>query len=131
MSRWERHNQRCSAFSTWHRTNLPDDCAAIDSDLVEVCNECYTPLALFELARDVRQSYKPSTATRKLGEMAGVPVFVVLYSVGESGEFKGVRIQRVAPDRHPKDGSFDCISPERLAGLITKIHNRKCTGCSR
>jgi hypothetical protein len=130
VSREERLGFRDQAYSRWHRS-LPDQCAFLDVDWAEICHKCYTPLALFELARDTGQKFKVATTTAKLGEMAGLPAYTVLYRVDNFGEIDQIRIRRMIPDPYPSDGSFDCISPDRLAGLITKIHNRKCTGCSR
>lgn len=120
--RWEKYNSRCSAFSQWHRKSLPDYCAAIDVDWIEVCYKCYTPLALFELARDVGQNNKSSTSTRKLAELSDLKAYVLLYSIDGDGELSKIRLKRVAPTKKPADGSFAVKTPEWIAKFIIKIH---------
>lgn len=54
----------------------------IDIDDVEICAHCYQPLALIEV-KDRRARDKPWTVMRKLGEMARIPAFRVVYDVIE------------------------------------------------
>jgi len=84
MTLQERHGTRDLSYSKWHRPpNLPADISFLDIDWVEYCDKCKTPLAICELAQDIGQEHKPTTITRKLAEMAGIPAWLIFYKKAE------------------------------------------------
>lgn len=88
----EKYGTRDRTYSAWHRRKSTQrfvgieraqTLAMIDLDAslyVEYDDGTKEPLALIETARDVGQSYKTATVTKKLAARAGLPAFVLLYS---------------------------------------------------
>lgn len=122
MSRHERYGTRDLTFSGWHRT-LPDYCTAIDLDFLEYCQKCRHPLALIELARDVGQAHKPTTVMENLAKKAGIPAFLIMYSLGENG-LGQCRVARIYPDKT----ALYVASLEWVAQTICRLHS-PCPAC--
>jgi hypothetical protein len=81
VSRHERYSQRDRGFSNWHRYACADDSSMVDVDGLEYCGArgCGRPLLLIETARDVGQSFKPTTALQGLAAAANVPAVTLLW----------------------------------------------------
>jgi hypothetical protein len=62
-------------YHEWHRT-LGDDMPMLDLDSLEVCRDCYQPLALLELA-DWGTREKAVTGLHALACRAEVPAYLV------------------------------------------------------
>lgn len=60
----------------WHRSHLPEDCTAIDLDLMGACPRCYHPLYLIESST---RDDKPVGILRSLARKADVPALLVLH----------------------------------------------------
>ena len=82
-------------YSKWHRQF--DGIAMIDIDSVECCKICFQPLAFIELAKDVGQTFKAYTLTKKVAERFDVPGFVVLYKTNDVNTIIQFRVKRIAP----------------------------------
>lgn len=82
-------------YSKWHRQF--EGIAMIDIDSVECCQKCYQPLAFIELAKDVGQTFKAYTLTKKVAERFDVPGFVVLYKTNDVNTIIQFRVKRIAP----------------------------------
>ena len=82
-------------YSKWHRQF--EGIAMIDIDSVECCPICYQPLAFIELAKDVGQTFKAYTLTKKVAERFDVPGFVVLYKTNDVNTIIQFRVKRIAP----------------------------------
>ena len=78
MSRFERTGERDAIYSRFHRL-LPTPCRMIDLDQIECCPYCWQPLAIFELARDIGQSYKPTTILTNLCKLANIKGVLTFY----------------------------------------------------
>ena len=88
----ERYGTRDRTYSAWHRRKSTrrfvgieraQTLAVIDLDAslyVEYDDGTQEPLALIETARDIGQSYKTATVTKKLAARAKLPAFVLLYT---------------------------------------------------
>lgn len=94
MSLHERYGERDLTFSRWSRENLPEDWAWIDIDHCAYCKTCCEPLYLIELARDVGQSWKATTITRRVANALEIPALLVFYGP----EMTTVRVKRIAPN---------------------------------
>ena len=84
-----------SAYSIWHRS-LPERLGMIDIDAAGICLKCKSPLYLAETAFDVGQSFKATTTTAALANMAGLPSFLVFYKVDGSA-VTSFRIKQLTP----------------------------------
>ena len=89
----------------WHR-KLPDNCHAIDLDLVGICEDCRAWLYLIEGA-----TYwdKPTTAIRWAANTLNIPAFLV---VGRDDDIEGGMM--IMPKRKRYD-------PDALADVLLKI----------
>ena len=101
--RKEKYGERDLCFSGWHRYHLNENLDYIDLDCIEYCHRCKLPLALIELAQDVGQSNKPTSVTRNLAQMAGIPAYLVFYNGNgekrEGAQVCGLRVRRVYPTK--------------------------------
>ena len=85
MSRWERHASvdgtpsRDYTYSKWHRHALPSHAAMIDIDGLDYCRSCASPLLFVEVARDIGQARKPTTAMKAVAALANVMAICALY----------------------------------------------------
>lgn len=120
MSRQVRHANVNGPYSTWHR-GLHDDLTLIDVDWIEYCRYCRAILALVETAEDVGQSIKSGDVLRRLGVLAGVQVWIVLYLVGVDGEIESFRVRRAYPDPSP---FFHAVTPDDWRYFLESL--REC-----
>lgn len=72
MARWT-YAFSNGSYNDWHRQY--DNIAMIDVDSVEVCPDCYEPLALLETCYDKGQKYKATTLVKTLSERLECLVF--------------------------------------------------------
>ena len=78
-------------YNDWHRKF--DGIAGIDIDFIEVCPDCYEPLAVKETCYDKGQKYKATTLTKIVSEALKVPGFLIFYkNVGRTMQFRIKRI---------------------------------------
>ena len=129
----ERYGTRDLAYSQWHRAESlqhyigaerAEFADMIDVDFVDYCHWCGTPVMLVETAFDVGEP-KSARVLTKLGKMAGVPTYKLLYSYSE-GILTGLRVQQTYP------WNFDSLHPvsvEEWAQIIDDHHYRShpCT----
>ena len=116
-------------FSEWHRKQK--NIRQIDIDGCEVCEHCYSPLALTETAYDKGQTFKAFWTTRLLALKADIPAYLVLYTVDESTEDRNVvalRIKRIAP-MVSKD--WIKITPEDFRQELIKIQDKHRKVCNK
>lgn len=146
MSRWERYPDadgkpsRDYTYSRWHRYALPGYCAMIDVDGMDYCRSCAMPLLLVEVARDVGQNIKPTTALTCLAQTANVPAIVVLYGTGSSCTcerhatgncahgIEQVRARRIHPE---SDGAWIAMTGRQLADWIQSVHDAHINAAHR
>ena len=108
-------------YNDWHRQF--DGIAGIDIDFIEVCPDCYEPLAVKETCYDKGQKYKATTLTKIVAEALKVPGFLVFYkNVGGTMQF---RIKRIT---EPVSEIYEMTEDQWLAYLyeLHKEHRRCC-----
>ena len=108
-------------YNDWHRQY--EGIAMIDVDSVEVCPDCYEPLALLETCYDKGQKYKATTLVKTLSERLRVPSFLVFYkNMGGTMQF---RIKRIS---EPVSEIYEMTEDQWLAYLyeLHKEHRRCC-----
>ena len=116
-------------FSEWHRKQK--GIRQIDIDGCEVCEYCYSPLALSETAYDKGQSFKAFWTTRLLALKANIPAYLILYEVDESSENRHVvalRIKRIAPE---VSKVWIKIKPEDFRKELLKIQQQHREVCHK
>lgn len=138
MSQEERHGTRDMTYSAWHRRlstgrfvgiERAQLLAMIDLDAcpyVEYDDQTKEPLALIEVAEDVKQKWKVGTVTRNLAKKAGIPAFVVLYQKSEAPnpadpayqDIKSFRIRQVYPRNISK---WTTMNPKTYAQSLLDI----------
>ena len=64
-------------YNDWHRKY--DGIAMIDVDSIEVCPDCYEPLAILETCFEKGQKYKATTLVFTLASRLKIPSFLVFY----------------------------------------------------
>lgn len=79
-------------YNDWHRQF--DNIAMIDVDSIEVCPNCYEPLAILETCFEKGQKYKATTLVSTLAKRLKVPGFLVFYKKLGQGSL-GFRIKRL------------------------------------
>lgn len=94
MSRYRRFDGN-GPYSDYHY-KLHDDLTVIDIDWVEYCRYCRKPLALIETARDIGQDTKSADVLSRVGDLAGLPVWVALYRDTPNG-IQAFRVRMVSP----------------------------------
>ena len=65
-------------YNDWHRARK-EKIAMIDIDSVEVCPDCYEPLAILETCYDKGQKYKATNLVKTLASRLNIPLFLVFY----------------------------------------------------
>ena len=65
-------------YNDWHRARK-EKIAMIDIDSVEVCPDCYEPLAILETCYDKGQKYKATSLVKTLASRLNIPLFLVFY----------------------------------------------------
>jgi hypothetical protein len=113
----ERTFLRCTAYSTWHRT-LDADLAMIDLDAVEFCAHCRRPLAFIETARDVGQTFKPTTITQAVAAAHRAPALCVLYRLDAAGRITRFRVRELPY------GTWRILAPHQYAAYLRGLRER-------
>lgn len=82
----ERTGWRDQKLSEWHRENLGYDCPMTDIDFLVVDYDRLKPVAIIEYKNEHAKPFTADNANylalRNLANMAGLPVFVVIYTDG-------------------------------------------------
>ena len=120
MARWT-YAFSNGSYNDWHRQY--DNIAMIDVDSVEVCPDCYEPLALLETCYDKGQKYKATTLVKTLSERLGVPSFLVFYKNVGQGSLT-FRIKRL----HVPNASFEYMNEDEWVRELYQLQNehREC-----
>lgn len=109
-------------YSEWCRENKV---YMIDLDAVGICKVCKTPLYLAETCFDRGQSFKATTTTEALANLAGLPSFLVFYEANEARKVISLRVTQLTPERGKEtlmlpDGWFQVLE------LLQEQHNPFC-----
>jgi len=109
-------------YSEWCRDNKVYQ---IDLDAVGICKVCKTPLYLAETCFDRGQSFKATTTTEALANLAGLPSFLVFYEANEARKVISLRVTQLTPERGKEtlmlpDGWFQVLE------LLQEQHNPHC-----
>ena len=109
-------------YSEWCRENKV---YMIDMDAVGICKVCKTPLYLAETCFDRGQSFKATTTTEALANLAGLPSFLVFYEANEARKLISLRVTQLTPTRGKEtlmlpDGWFQVLE------LLQEQHNPHC-----
>ncbi len=135
MSDKERYGNRDLTYSTWHRVESTrrflDDFSAwrlgmVDIDDCEYCRFCYAPLALIELAQDIGQQDKPMMVTCNLAQRAGLPAYLVFYTVcgKDISQFRVMQLE-------PTNGPERILSPAEYAQFLFAFHESHDRDCPK
>jgi hypothetical protein len=108
--------------SEWCREN---QVYMIDMDAVGICKVCKTPLYLAETCFDRGQTWKATTTTEALANLAGLPSFLVFYEANEARKVISLRVTQLTPERGKEtlmlpDGWFQVLE------LLQEQHNPHC-----
>ena len=109
-------------YSEWCRDN---QVYMIDMDAVGICKVCKSPLYLAETCFDRGQSFKATTTTEALANLAGLPSFLVFYEANEARKVISLRVTQLTPERGKEtlmlpDGWFQVLE------LLQEQHNPHC-----
>ena len=109
-------------YSEWCRDN---QVYQIDLDAVGICKVCKSPLYLAETCFDRGQSFKATTTTEALANLAGLPSFLVFYEANEARKVISLRVTQLTPERGKEtlmlpDGWFQVLE------LLQEQHNPHC-----
>jgi len=109
-------------YSEWCREN---QVYMIDCDAVGICKVCKTPLYLAETCFDRGQTWKATTTTEALANLAGLPSFLVFYEANEARKVISLRVTQLTPERGKEtlmlpDGWFQVLE------LLQEQHNPFC-----
>lgn len=109
-------------YSEWCRDN---QVYMIDMDAVGICKVCKSPLYLAETCFDRGQSWKATTTTEALANLAGLPSFLVFYEANEARKVISLRVTQLTPERGKEtlmlpDGWFQVLE------LLQEQHNPHC-----
>ena len=109
-------------YSEWCRDN---QVYMIDMDAVGICKVCKSPLYLAETCFDRGQSFKATTTTEALANLAGLPSFLVFYEANEARKVISLRVTQLTPERGKEtlmlpDGWFQVLE------LLQEQHNPYC-----
>ena len=109
-------------YSEWCRENKV---YMIDMDAVGICKVCKTPLYLAETCFDRGQTWKATTTTEALANLAGIPSFLVFYEANEARKVISLRVTQLTPERGKEtlmlpDGWFQVLE------LLQEQHNPHC-----
>jgi len=110
------------SYNDWHRQY--DNIAMIDVDSVEVCPDCYEPLALLETCYDKGQKYKATTLVKTLSERLRVPSFLVFYKNVGQGSLT-FRIKRL----HVPGASFEYMNEDEWVRELYQLQNKHIKCC--
>tara|TARA_R100000781_G_C4068902_1_gene123782 strand:- start:704 stop:1084 length:381 start_codon:yes stop_codon:yes gene_type:complete len=120
MARWT-YAFSNGSYNDWHRQF--EGIAGIDIDFIEVCPNCYEPLAIKETCFDKGQSFKATTLTKIVSERLRVPGFLIFYTPIEKG--MKFRIKRIT---EPYSEIYNVTQEEWLMYLreLQKDHKNYC-----
>ena len=109
-------------YSEWCRDN---QVYMIDMDAVGICKKCKEPLYLAETCFDRGQTWKATTTTEALANLAGLPSFLVFYEANEARKVISLRVTQLTPTRGKEtlmlpDGWFQVLE------LLQEQHNPYC-----
>ena len=109
-------------YSEWCRDNKV---YMIDMDVVGICKVCKSPLYLAETCFDRGQTWKATTITEALANLAGLPSFLVFYEANEARKVISLRVTQLTPTRGKEtlmlpDGWFQVLE------LLQEQHNPYC-----
>ena len=82
MARWT-YAFSNGSYNDWHRQY--EGIAMIDVDSIEVCPNCYSPLALLETCFDKGQTFKATKFVEIVSSKLEIPCFLVFYRRDEHG----------------------------------------------
>jgi len=120
MARWT-YAFSNGSYNDWHRQY--EGIAMIDVDSVEVCPDCYEPLAMIETCYDKGQKYKSCTLLKTLASRLQIPSFLVFYKKVGQGSL-AFRIKRL----HLSNAEFELMSEDEWVRELYQLQNehRKC-----
>ena len=121
MARWT-YAFSNGSYNDWHRQY--EGIAMIDVDSVEVCPDCYEPLALLETCYDKGQKYKATTLVKTLSERLRVPSFLVFYKNVGQGSLT-FRIKRL----HVPNASFEYMNEDEWVRELYQLQNKHRECC--
>ena len=124
---WEK---KYLVYSGWH-WELPEGCTVTDT-LIDYCPKCNCPILLTRARRDSPSPYENlATMLRKcgpvsrLGKMANVPAFFILFQTDAENRVTGFRVYRLQPY---SEGVMQ-MTPEEWADLVIDLqiaHKPQC-----
>ncbi len=109
-------------YSEWCRNN---QVYMIDMDAVGICKVCKIPLYLAETCFDRGQTWKATTTTEALANLASLPSFLVFYQANENREVVSLRVTQLTPTKGKEtlmlpDGWFQVLE------LLQEQHDPHC-----
>jgi len=110
-------------YSEWHRS-LKQKIAYIDIDSVGICINCKAPLYLAETVYDKGQTWKATTTTEALANLAGLPSFLVFYKV-ENQKIVSFRVKQLTPIK--KEESI--LLPSGWIGMLQLLQEKHTPDC--
>ena len=112
-------------YSEWHRS-IEKKIAYIDIDSCGICINCKAPLYLAETVFDKGQTWKATTTTEALANLAGLPSFLVFYKV-ENQKIVSFRIKQLTPVK--KEEAI--LLPSGWIGMLQLLQERHDPDCTR
>lgn len=149
MSQEERFGKRCGAYSAWHRRHSTArfvgvqeamSLSMIDVDGVlfdEYDDHGKEPLLLVESARDeLNGRVKPTTCLTALARRAGIPAYLVLYTLSDSPnpasrsdrDISVFKVRRLWPDPEP---ALATLTPQQWATRLLHVRKEECARLNR
>ena len=110
-------------YSEWHRS-IEKKIAYIDIDSVGICINCKAPLYLAETVYDKGQTWKATTTTEALANLAGLPSFLVFYKV-ENQKIVSFRVKQLTPIK--KEESI--LLPSGWIGMLQLLQEKHTPDC--
>jgi hypothetical protein len=110
-------------YSEWCREN---QVYLIDIDACGICKNCKDPLYLAETCFDRGQTWKATTTTEALANLAGLPSFLVFYQANENRKVVSLRVTQLTPTK----GKETLMLPEgwfQVLELLQEQHNIICS----
>ena len=98
----------------------------IDVDACGICKNCKDPLYLAETCFDRGQTWKATTTTEALANLAGLPSFLVFYQANENRKVVSLRVTQLTPTK----GKETLMLPEgwfQVLELLQEQHNIICS----
>src|SRR5882724_3890964 len=133
MAQEEKYGVRDLTYSTWHRRFSLEryvakayEIAMIDIDSIEYDWYRNEPLALIETAMDVGQDWKSVTITRKLAIKAGLPVYILLYTLSDEPNPAKPIYQDISLFRYKKiwpepESKWITVLPQGWADILVEM----------